>query len=135
MDFENSSLILDVSNLRVGFKEKKKDLIAVDGIDMRLRQGSVFGLVGESGCGKSTLGNSLAGLLPIQGGELFYQGNSALRKNRLQRSVFQNKVQVIFQDPYSCLNPKHTVYEILSFPLLYHEICKRAEVKLSLIHI
>ena len=108
---------------------------AVDGVSLRVNPGEIVALVGESGCGKSTLGNSLAGLLPIQSGELFYQGNAALRKNRLQRSVFQNKVQVIFQDPYSCLNPKHTVYEILSFPLLYHEICKRSEVEDMIAHL
>lgn len=128
--------VIEVRDLRTWFPVKQglwgktsHYIKAVDGVSLRVNPGEIVALVGESGCGKSTLGNSLAGLLPIHGGELFYQGNPALRKNRLQRSVFQNKVQVIFQDPYSCLNPKHTVYEILSFPLLYHKICKRAEVK------
>jgi peptide/nickel transport system ATP-binding protein len=128
--------VIEVRNLRTWFPVKQglwgktsHYIKAVDDVSLRVNPGEIVALVGESGCGKSTLGNSLAGLLPIHGGELFYQGNPALRKNRLQRSVFQNKVQVIFQDPYSCLNPKHTVYEILSFPLLYHKICKRAEVK------
>ena len=59
---------------------------------------------------------------------MLFRGNAAFQGNRLQREVFQNKVQVIFQDPYSSLNPKHTVFEILSFPLLYHKICTRNEV-------
>jgi len=128
--------VIEVRNLRTWFPVKQglwgktsHYIKAVDDVSLRVNAGEIVALVGESGCGKSTLGNSLAGLLPIQGGELFFQGNKALKKNRLQRSVFQNKVQVIFQDPYSCLNPKHTVYEILSFPLLYHNICARREVK------
>jgi oligopeptide transport system ATP-binding protein len=134
--------VIEVRNLCTWFPVKQglwgktsHYIKAVDGVSLRVNPGEIVALVGESGCGKSTLGNSLAGLLPIQGGELFYQGNAALRKNRLQRSVFQNKVQVVFQDPYSCLNPKHTVYEILSFPLLYHKICKRSEVKDMITHL
>lgn len=101
---------------------------AVDKVSLRVNAREIVALVGESGCGKSTLGTSLAGLLPIRGGQLSYRGMPALKNNRFQRSVFQNKVQVIFQDPYSCLNPKHTVYEILSFPFLHHKICAREEV-------
>jgi oligopeptide/dipeptide ABC transporter ATP-binding protein len=134
--------VIEVRNLCTWFPVKQglwgktsHYIKAVDGVSLRVNPGEIVALVGESGCGKSTLGNSLAGLLPIQGGELYYQGNAALRKHRLQRSVFQNKVQVIFQDPYSCLNPKHTVHEILSFPLLYHKICKRAEVKHMIAHL
>jgi peptide/nickel transport system ATP-binding protein len=105
--------VIEVRNLRTWFPVKQglwgktsHYIKAVDDVSLRVNAGEIVALVGESGCGKSTLGNSLAGLLPIRGGELFFQGNSALKKNRLQRSVFQNKVQVIFQDPYSCLNPE-----------------------------
>ncbi|MEK9772996.1 MAG: ABC transporter ATP-binding protein [Opitutae bacterium] len=127
--------IVEVRDLKTWFPVKAgllgrtiDHIKAVDRVSLRVNPAEIVALVGESGCGKSTLGNSLAGLLPIEQGELFFQGNSALYKNRLQREVFQNKVQIIFQDPYSCLNPKHTVFEILSFPLLYHKICNRREV-------
>ena len=102
---------------------------AVDGVSLDINSGEIVALVGESGCGKSTLGNTLAGLLPIRGGEFWFKGKQAFNKSRLDRSVFENKSQIIFQDPYSCLNPKHTVYEILSFPLLHHKICDRRGVK------
>ncbi len=108
---------------------------AVDQVSLQVKPGEIVALVGESGCGKSTLGNSLAGLLPIRGGELYFRGKSALNQNRLQREIFQNKVQVIFQDPYSCLNPKHTVFEILSFPLIYHKICSPTEVRDYISHL
>lgn len=128
--------IVEVRDLQTWFPVKSgllshisHHIKAVDKVSLRVFPGEIVSLVGESGCGKSTLGNSLAGLLPVQGGELYFRGQSALKNNRLHRKVFQNKVQVIFQDPYSCLNPKHTVFEILSFPLLYHKICTRGEVK------
>lgn len=127
--------IVEVRGLQTWFPVKKglfgltsHYIKAVDNVSLQVQSGQIVSLVGESGCGKSTLGNSLAGLLPIQGGELYFRGQSALKNNRLNREVFQNKVQVIFQDPYSCLNPKHTVFEILSFPLLYHQICTRGDV-------
>ena len=135
-DDRNFEPIVEVQDLQTWFPVKtglfgrtSHHIKAVDGVSLRVNAGEIVAVVGESGCGKSTLGNSLAGVLPIQQGEVFFRGNSALHKNRLQREVFKNKVQIIFQDPYSCLNPKHTVFEILSFPLLYHRICTRDEVE------
>lgn len=110
------------------FGRTSRYIKAVDRVSLQINSGEIVALVGESGCGKSTLGNSIAGLLPIRGGNILFKGNSALKGHHLQREIFQNKVQLIFQDPYSSLNPKHTIYEILSFPLLYHNICTRAEV-------
>ena len=131
----SSNPIVEVRDLQTWFPVKtgllgrtRDHIKAVDKVSLQVYTGEIVALVGESGCGKSTLGNCLAGLLPIQGGELSFRGQSALKNNKLRRDVFQNKVQVIFQDPYSCLNPKHTVFEILSFPLLYHKICDSKNV-------
>ena len=131
----SSNPIVEVRDLQTWFPVKtgllgrtRDHIKAVDKVSLQVYTGEIVALVGESGCGKSTLGNCLAGLLPIQGGELSFRGQSALKNNQLRRDVFQNKVQVIFQDPYSCLNPKHTVFEILSFPLLYHKICDSKNV-------
>jgi oligopeptide/dipeptide ABC transporter ATP-binding protein len=135
MKNQMNSPIIEVTDLQTWFPIKggllgrtNHYIKAVNKVSLRVNHGEIVALVGESGCGKSTLGNSLAGLLPIRGGQLLFRGNAAFQGNRLQREVFQNKVQVIFQDPYSSLNPKHTVFEILSFPLLYHKICNRNEV-------
>ena len=135
MNNQMNSPIIEVTDLQTWFPVKggllgrtNHYIKAVDKVSLRVNHGEIVALVGESGCGKSTLGNSLAGLLPIRGGQLLFRGNAAFQGNRLQREVFQNKVQVIFQDPYSSLNPKHTVFEILSFPLLHHKICTRNEV-------
>ncbi len=131
----SSNPIVEVRDLQTWFPVKtgllgrtRDHIKAVDKVSLQVYTGEIVALVGESGCGKSTLGNCLAGLLPIQGGELSFRGQSAIKNNQLRRDVFQNKVQVIFQDPYSCLNPKHTVFEILSFPLLYHKICDSKNV-------
>jgi len=135
MEESKEPTIIEVRDLQTWFPVKtglwgrtNRYIKAVDKVSLRVNSREIVALVGESGCGKSTLGSSLAGLLPIRGGQLSYRGMPALKNNRFQRSVFQNKVQVIFQAPYSRLNPKHTVYEILSFPLLYHKICAREEV-------
>ena len=142
MKKSKESPIIEVKDLQTWFPVKtgllgrtSHYIKAVDKVNLRVNAREIVALVGESGCGKSTLGSSLAGLLPVRGGQLFYRGMPALKNNRLQRSVFQNKVQVIFQDPYSCLNPKHTVYEILSFPLLHHQVCAREEVTDYIAHL
>ena len=115
-DDRNFEPIVEVKDLQTWFPVKtglfgrtSHHIKAVDGVSLRVNAGEIVAVVGESGCGKSTLGNSLAGVLPIQQGGCF-PGEFVCTKNRLQREVFKNKVQIIFQDPYSCLNPKHTVF-------------------------
>jgi len=142
MEESKEAPIIEVRDLQTWFPVKtglwgrtSHYIKAVDKVSLRINAREIVALVGESGCGKSTLGSSLAGLLPIRSGQLSYRGTPALKNNRLQRSVFQNKIQVIFQDPYSSLNPKHTVYEILSFPLLHHQVCTRGEVTDYIAHL
>ena len=90
---------------------------AVDNIDLDIRKGETFGLVGESGCGKSTLGRTMIRMYDVTGGTLTYKGHDITTAKPSQMKQFQNKMQIIFQDPYSALNPFWNVEEILEEPL------------------
>ena len=90
---------------------------AVDGINLDIYKGETFGLVGESGCGKSTLGRTLIRMHDVTGGTLTYKGHDITNAAPAQMKQFQNKMQIIFQDPYSALNPFWNVEEILEEPL------------------
>lgn len=115
--------IIEVKNLKVYFKVKKnifskvEYLKAVDDVSFEIFKGEKVGLIGESGCGKTTLGNAIIGLVPITSGDIFIDGlnTKVLRGNR--KNLFK-KVQFIFQDPYSSLNPRFKIYNILERPLI-----------------
>ena len=96
---------------------KTKYLKAVDGVTLDIMKGETFGLVGESGCGKSTLGRTLIRMYDVTGGKLSYQGKDITNAKPSEMKEFRNKMQIIFQDPYSALNPFWNVEEILSEPL------------------
>jgi len=102
-----------------GFFKSKKVLKAVDGVSLSIHRGEVVGLVGESGCGKSTIAMMLLGLLSPTAGEILIEGRSIAAQNR---RIISKKVQPIFQDPYSSLNPRKTVGSIISLPLRIHKV-------------
>lgn len=97
-----------------GFMKPKRPLHAVNGINLRIRQGEVLALVGESGCGKTTLAKMLLGLLPPTSGSLELDGNPIETMDRLR---IAQTVQPIFQDPYSSLNPRKSIGSIITLPL------------------
>lgn len=90
---------------------------AVDGVSLDIYKGETFGLVGESGCGKSTLGRSVIRMYDITDGKLFYQGTDITHSTKNELKEFHNKMQIIFQDSYSAMNPSWNVEEILAEPL------------------
>ncbi|MBF0196786.1 MAG: ATP-binding cassette domain-containing protein [Planctomycetes bacterium] len=102
---------------------------AVNGVSLNVGEGEIVSVVGESGCGKSTLGLALLGLQKIRSGSLSFQGESINVNDFKSWQGLRKDLQIIFQDPYTSLNPRLTIYESLSEPLLLHGICKKSELK------
>jgi oligopeptide transport system ATP-binding protein len=102
-------------------------LKAVDGVSFALRPGETLGLVGESGCGKSTLGRLALALLTPTGGRILFGGEDLAQVSRHRLKELRRQVQIIFQDPYSSLNPRMTVDRILEEPFVIHNLGTRPE--------
>ena len=104
------------------FKRKVGAVRAVDGIDLAVRAGETLGLVGESGCGKSTAGRLFTRILEPTAGKIVFEGQDISHKTMAQMRPLRRDVQMIFQDPYSSLNPRHTVGSIIAAPLQIQDI-------------
>ncbi len=122
-------VILEVNNLKTyfpikgGFFGKTVDYVkAVDNVSFKLRKGQTLGLVGESGCGKTTLGRSLIRLIEPTSGSVIYNGVDLTSLNAPDLKKMRSKMQIIFQDPYSSLNPRMSIKDILLEPMNLHSI-------------
>jgi len=116
-------VLIEVKNLQKYFNVgKDKTLKAVDGVNLTIYKGETLGLVGESGCGKTTCGKTIMGLYPSTGGDVIYDGININKLNRKEKKEFTKKAQIIFQDPYSSLNPRMTVGDIVGEGIDIHKI-------------
>ena len=124
-----SNICIEAQNLKIQFPlkkkmfQEKKYLKAVDGVSFAIEQGTTMGLVGESGCGKTTVGRALLRLYDIEeGGKIIFDGTDISRLNDKQMRPYRKKMQMIFQDPYTSLDPRKTVGAIIKEPLLSLEL-------------
>lgn len=112
---------LVVNNLKKYFKVGGKDLHAVDNLSFYIREGETLGLVGESGCGKSTTGRAVIGLLTPDSGEIFYDGQPVLDEKKKFSEDYLRQVQMVFQDPFSSLDPRVSIGNAIAEPILVEQ--------------
>lgn len=117
----NNTPLIETRNLKKYFNTKRGLLHAVDDLNITIDKGRTLGVVGESGCGKSTLGRTVLQLIEPSGGDILYNGKSILGLNRFEMKEMRKKMQIIFQDPFTSLNPRMTVSEIIAEPM---KVCR-----------
>jgi oligopeptide/dipeptide ABC transporter ATP-binding protein len=109
--------LLEIRQLRVRYSDGRRTVDAIDDVSFDVFPGETVGLVGESGSGKSTLANAILGLVPIAAGEVRFAGQDVVHLSFKERRAFYRQAQIVFQDPYSSLNPVRTIGRILAEPL------------------
>lgn len=120
--------LVRVEHLKKYFSTPKGMLHAVEDISFSIQEGETLGIVGESGCGKSTLGRTIMHLLDSTDGTIYFMGRDVTHLNRTQLSALRQNMQFIFQDPYSSINPRMTVQDIIAEPLLINKWGTRQEI-------
>ncbi len=118
--------LVETVDLKKYFKVKKGMLHAVDGINMKIIPGKTFGVVGESGCGKSTLGRTVIGLYKPTGGKILYNGQDVSQLKGRELNQMQMEMSMIFQDPFSSLNPRMCVADLIADPMRVNKTCDHA---------
>ena len=129
----NEEYLVQVKDLKkyfpVGGMGKKEVAKALDGVSFNIRRGETVGLVGESGCGKTTTGRAILRLMPVTGGEIWFDGQEITHYSEKQMRPLRAQMQIIFQDPYGCLDPRKTVFDIIAAPLRLHGMKDKAQLK------
>lgn len=115
-----SDILYDVKNLKRYFPAKRGIVKAVDDVTFQIARGETFSLVGESGCGKTTCGRTLLGIYPRTSGTILYKGKDMSELDRREQKDFKRFNQMIFQDPYSCLDPRMTIGTIIEEGMKVH---------------
>ncbi len=122
--------LLAVENLQVGypvrgvFGKTRRHVMAVQNVSFQIQKGETFGLVGESGCGKTTLGRALLRLVPAMGGKIWFEGRDVLGLGASQLRQLRRDMQIVFQDPYSSLDPRMSIGAAIAEPLKIHGVVK-----------
>lgn len=120
-------VILDVKNLKKYFKTPSGMLHAVDDVSFSIERGKTLGIVGESGCGKSTTGRAILRLIEPTSGEVLFEGKNIPALKEKEMREMRREMQIIFQDPFASLNPRHTVYQAISEPIRFNKLLKTRE--------
>lgn len=116
--------LLEVKHLKKYFNTKNGLLHAVDDVSFDIERGETLGLVGESGCGKSTIGRAILRLHEPTGGEVLLNGVDVTKLNKQELRALRQKMQIVFQDPYSSLDGRKSVFESIGEPLMIQKVCK-----------
>ena len=118
--------LLEVKNLKKHFKSPAGTVYAVDDISFSINKGETLGIVGESGCGKTTTGRAVIRLIEPTDGDVIFEGRSLFSLSKKELKKARKDMQIIFQDPFSSLDPRSTVYETIVEPLKFHKIIPNA---------
>ena len=124
-----SEPLLEVRHLKKYFNTPKGTLHAVDDVSFSIQKGNTMGVVGESGCGKSTLGRTIIHLQDSTDGQIIFEGKDITRVNRKQLHQINEDMQIVFQDPYSSINPRMTVEEVIAEPLEISGRYRKGEIQ------
>src|SRR5690625_1890118 len=133
---EEKDILLEVVNLKKYFdvtegvlKGERQYLKAVDGVNLSIKEGETLGIVGESGCGKSTTGNLIMNMLEPTEGKVIFDGVELNKLNKREMREKRKDIQMIFQDPFSSLNPRMKVFDIVAEPLITHGIARGRQLR------
>ena len=122
-----NDVILEVKHLTKYFDTPKGKLHAVDDVSFKINRGSTLGIVGESGCGKSTTGRTILKLIEPTSGQIIFNGTDITKYKDRQMRKLRTDMQIIFQDPFSSLDPRQNVMQLISEPIKEHHICHSKE--------
>ena len=119
-----AKILLEVQNLTKHFSTPAGQLHAVDGVNFKLEEGKTLGIVGESGCGKSTTGRVILKLIEPSGGKIIFDGEDITKYSRRKMRPLRTRMQMIFQDPFSSLDPRQTVSQLIAEPIIEHKLIR-----------
>ena len=120
-------VLLEVKDLKKYFKTKKGMLHAVDGVNFSIEEGKTLGIVGESGCGKTTTGRTVLRLIEPTSGEIWFDGKNITNCSKKEMRLLRRDMQLIFQDPFSSLDPRYTVNQLIREPIVLNKILTNKE--------